>query len=82
MRRVECFKQLRVWREARSIRKRIYKVTKIFPGFEKYGLSVQMTRAAVVLQLISLKVLEENSGQRISGSAESVEVPLLNSVTI
>ena len=47
MRRVECFKQLRVWREARSIRKRIYKVTKIFPGFEKYGLSVQMTRAAV-----------------------------------
>ena len=47
MRRVECFKQLRVWREARSIRKRIYKDTKTFPGFEKYGLSVQMTRAAV-----------------------------------
>ena len=47
MRRVECFKQLRVWREARSIRKRIYKVTRTSPEFEKYGLSAQMTRAAV-----------------------------------
>ena len=47
MRRVECFKQLMVWREARSIRKRIYKGTRTFPGFENYGLSIQMTRAAV-----------------------------------
>ena len=47
MRKVECFKQLEVWRKARCIRKRIYQITKTFPGFEQHALSVQMKRTAL-----------------------------------
>ncbi len=47
MTKVECFKQLEVWRKARCIRKQIYQITKTFPGFEQYALSVQMNRTAV-----------------------------------
>ncbi len=47
MTNVECFKQLEVWRKARCIRKQIYQITKTFPGFEQYALSVQMNRTAV-----------------------------------
>ena len=47
MTKVECFKQLEVWRKARCIRKQIYQITKTFPEFEQYALSVQMNRTAV-----------------------------------
>ncbi len=47
MRKFECFKQLEVWRKARCIRKQIYQITKTFPGFEQYALSMQMKRTAV-----------------------------------
>ena len=47
MTKVECFKQLEVWKKARCIRKQIYQITKTFPEFERYALSVQMNRTAV-----------------------------------
>ncbi len=34
MTKIECFKQLEVWRKARCIRKQIYQITKTFPEFE------------------------------------------------
>ncbi len=47
MRKIECFKQLEVWRNARCVRKRIYELVETFPRLEKYALSMQMKRAAV-----------------------------------
>lgn len=44
---IECFEDLRVWREAREIVRIVYQSTKDFPSNERYGLVSQMQRAAV-----------------------------------
>jgi four helix bundle protein len=41
------FKELKVWRAGIEVSKYIFKVTRNFPGDERYGLISQMTRAAV-----------------------------------
>ncbi len=41
------FEKLDVWQEARSLNRTIYRVTKDFPDNEKFGLVVQMRRAAI-----------------------------------
>ena len=41
------FKELKVWRAGIEVSKSIFKVTRNFPGDERYGLISQMTRAAV-----------------------------------
>ena len=40
------FRDLRVWRQCRNIRKTIWDLCKNFPGSEKYRLSDQMIRAS------------------------------------
>ena len=43
---VRDFKDLEVWRVARALRVEIYKVAKLLPDFEKFGLAAQLRRAA------------------------------------
>ena len=41
------FEKLRVWQSARSLIKKVYQTTKVFPRSELYGLTPQTNRAAV-----------------------------------
>lgn len=41
------FRELKIWQEAMQITKLTYKLTKLFPSSEIYGLTSQMNRAAV-----------------------------------
>lgn len=43
----EGFKSLIVWQKGMNLCKEIYKITKIFPGDELYGLTNQIRRSAV-----------------------------------
>jgi len=44
---IKSFEELIIWQEARKFANNIYKLTKIFPKEELYGLTSQMRRAAV-----------------------------------
>ena len=44
---LESFKQLEVWQAAMDLAASIYQLTKEFPASERFGLTVQMRRAAV-----------------------------------
>ncbi len=44
---IKSFEELTVWKDARKFANRIYNLTKIFPNKENYGLTLQITRAAV-----------------------------------
>lgn len=50
MARVQHFRQLETWQEAHKLVLMVYRVTKGFPGDERYGLVSQMRRAAVSVQ--------------------------------
>ena len=41
------YKELKVWQKSYQLCLKIYKVTKIFPKEEKYGLTSQIRRSAV-----------------------------------
>lgn len=41
------FKELKVWNDAMSLTKMIYKITALFPQEEKFGLIAQIRRCAV-----------------------------------
>src|SRR6218665_873117 len=41
------FRELKIWQEAIEVTKFIYKLSKSFPSSEMYGLTSQITRAAV-----------------------------------
>ena len=41
------FEKLNVWQEALALTERIYKVTKVYPEDEKFGLVSQMKRASI-----------------------------------
>lgn len=45
--KIKSFKDLIVWQEAHKLVLIVYDVTKLFPGKEEFGLSIQMRRAAV-----------------------------------
>jgi four helix bundle protein len=47
MKKIRCFRDLRVWNEAHSLAREIYQVTQKFPKDERYGLTSQLRRAAV-----------------------------------
>ena len=42
-----CFTQLVVWQVAHRVALEIYRLTRSFPNEERYGLAIQMLRAAV-----------------------------------
>jgi four helix bundle protein len=44
---IKSFEELAVWKDARIFANKIYNLTKKFPNKEKYGLTSQITRAAV-----------------------------------
>lgn len=44
---ISGYRELIVWQKAMSLVEEIYRVTKGFPSSEQYGLTSQMTRAAV-----------------------------------
>jgi len=44
---VRDFRDLAVWRKAHEVALSVYKVTRLFPAQERYGLSAQLRRAAV-----------------------------------
>lgn len=41
------FEKLEVWVEAKALSKEIYRITKIFPEGEKFGLTSQLKRASI-----------------------------------
>ncbi|MDO6739073.1 four helix bundle protein [Wenyingzhuangia sp. 2_MG-2023] len=41
------FKELNVWKESKNFSVKVYKITKIFPSSELYGLTSQLNRATV-----------------------------------
>ena len=41
------FRELKIWQESMELAKDIYKITKLFPDSEKFGLVSQMNRSAV-----------------------------------
>lgn len=41
------FKQLEVWKEARSLNKEIYLLTESFPKTERFGLTAQIRRCSI-----------------------------------
>ena len=45
--KVRDFTELQTWKTARNLRAEIYRVSRTFPGEEKFGLVSQMRRAAV-----------------------------------
>ncbi len=45
--KVKDFTQLEVWRMARKLRVEAYEMSRLFPRDEKYGLALQLRRAAV-----------------------------------
>ena len=45
--RAERFEDLEVWQHSHKLVLEIYKITKTFPGEEKFGLTSQMRRAGV-----------------------------------
>lgn len=41
------FKELKVWKEGMELARKIYKVTKLFPNEEKFGMTSQLRRCSV-----------------------------------
>jgi four helix bundle protein len=48
---IKTFKDLKVWQKSYSLALEIYKITKTFPGEEKFGLISQIRRASVSIPL-------------------------------
>lgn len=44
---IKSFQDIKVWQKAHDLVLKIYKITKVFPDEERYGLSNQSRRAAV-----------------------------------
>ena len=47
MNATNSFKEIKVWQKAHQFVVNVYRLTRRFPDFEKYGLSSQFQRAAV-----------------------------------
>ncbi len=44
---MESYRDLKVWQLGMELNKNVYSLTRSFPDFETYGLSIQLRRAAV-----------------------------------
>lgn len=65
------FETLEVWREARKLVVKIYKITSRFPSEEKYGLVSQMRRAALS---IPSNIAEGSSRESLKDQARYSEI--------
>jgi four helix bundle protein len=65
------FEKLDVWREAIQFADAIYRITKRFPAYERFGLTTQMRRAAVS---ISSNIAEGSSRLSRTDFARFVEI--------
>jgi four helix bundle protein len=45
--KVKHYKELKIWQKGMALAKQVYRLTSRFPAEEKYGLAVQLRRAAV-----------------------------------
>ena len=65
------FEKLEVWKKAIALAEDVYRVTREFPDFERYGLANQMRRSAVS---ISSNIAEGSSRESRREFARFVEV--------
>lgn len=78
------FRKLKVWEKAHHFTLQIYKITKIFPSDERFGLTVQLRRAAVSIPTNIAEGCGRDSQRELArfmsiaaGSASEVEYQLL-----
>ena len=78
------YKKLRVWQEAREFTRDVYRVTAEFPFRERFGLTVQIRRAAVSIMANIAEGCGRNRDGELTrflsiarGSATEVECHLL-----
>ena len=81
---MQDYRKLQVWQKSHNLVLQVYKITKGFPGDERYGLTSQLRRAAVSIP----SNIAEGSGRKTQaefarflhiamGSASEVEYHLL-----
>jgi four helix bundle protein len=62
------FRELKVWEKAHRLTLQVYRITKNFPSDERFGLTVQLRRAAASVPTnFSLKVAEEIVSENLPG---------------
>ncbi len=81
---MQSFRELSVWRKAHELTLAVYRVTKDFPGDERYGLTSQVRRAAASIGANIAEGCGRDGGpdfarflQLAMGSASEVEYHLL-----
>ncbi|MCH7591797.1 MAG: four helix bundle protein [Planctomycetes bacterium] len=81
---MQSFRKLSVWRKAHELTLAVYRVTKDFPGDERYGLTSQVRRAAASIGANIAEGCGRDGGpdfarflQLAMGSASEVEYHLL-----
>jgi hypothetical protein len=65
---IKTFRDLLVWKKAIQFAKAVYQVTKLFPKEERFGLTLQIRRAAVS---VSSNIAEGHARQGREYSAET-----------
>ena len=78
------FKELKVWEKAHHLAVQVYKITKIFPTDEQFGLTAQLRRAAASIPTNIAEGCGRDSERELArfmsiaaGSASEVEYQLL-----
>lgn len=79
MRHVYTFEKLEVWRESKTLVKRIYEVTTTFPSEEKFGLISQLRRAAV--SIVS-NIAEGSSRKTVKDQVRFLEIAYGSAVEV
>ena len=78
------FRQLKVWDKAHHLTLHVYKITNVFPSDERFGLTVQLRRAAASISMNIAEGCGRESERELArfmsiaaGSASEVEYQLL-----
>ncbi len=78
------FRQFKVWEKAHRLTLQVYKITKIFPSDERFGLTVQLRRAVASVSTNIAEGCGRDSERELArfmtiaaGSASEVEYHLL-----
>lgn len=64
------FKDLRVWQESYTLTILVYRLVRNFPSEERFGLSSQMTRAAISISSNIAEGLDDDTPKRKTNSTE------------